>query len=174
MEINIRPGIETDCDSIMGLIKELAIYEGMLDQVKIDSTDLKRDAFHTSPPALRILVAELTAPKESAGSESDKIIVGYALYYQTYSGWKGKALHLEDLFVQPQYRFKGVGEKLLGKLAQIALEGDFARVSFECIDWNDLAMKFYRKHGAEDVTVKEHWHSYRFSNEAMKKLALEN
>jgi len=170
MEITIRPGLESDCDSIMGLIKELAVYEGMLNQVKIDSADLKRDAFHTAPPLLNILVAELS----SAESEKDKVIVGYALYYKTYSTWKGKALHLEDLFVQPQYRFKGVGEKLLGKLAQIALAGDFARVSFECIDWNELAMKFYRKHGAEDVTVKEHWHSLRFVNEVTKKLASEN
>jgi len=144
--------------------------------------DLKRDAFHTSPPAVYVLVAELelSSPgpvsselyeRSPLESESEnKRIIGYALYYKTYSAWKGKALHMEDLFVRPEYRSKGVGEKILKYLGQVALDGDYAKISFECIDWNELAMKFYNKHGAVDSTVLEYWESYRFNNDALKKL----
>lgn len=83
--------------------------------------DLKRDAFHANPPVVYTLVAELsedTLPSGTNPSENNRI-VGHVLYYKTYSTWKGQAMHLEDIFVQPEYRFKGVGEKFLTHLANV-------------------------------------------------------
>lgn len=89
--------------------------------------DLKRDAFHTSPPLVYAVVAELTSPTvtsstaslSDAVSESQKQIVGYALFFKTYSAWNGKAIHLEDLFVRPECRYKGIGDKIFKYLAKV-------------------------------------------------------
>jgi len=85
--------------------------------------------------------------------------------------WKGKAIHLEDFYVRPQFRSKGIGTKILNRLAKIAVEGNYARISFECINWNESAIKFYNNLGAENVTLTEKWHSYRYPNDVMLKLA---
>ena len=87
--------------------------------------------------------------------------VGYAVVYFGYSTWVGRTLHLEDLYVQPFYRYKGVGRTLIGKIAQFAREERTARLDLHCLNWNPGA-EFYKKLGASDITVCEDWHLFRF------------
>lgn len=149
VDVVIREGSESDCNVIFQLIKDLAVYEGMLDQVKITAEGilfkfvslisidfeehlnygrlcrkgLKKDAFQTKPPLCYTVVAELLPVASMTGgadSASEKReVVGYALYYKTYSTWSGQAIHLEDFFVKPEYRFKGIGDKIFKYLAKV-------------------------------------------------------
>lgn len=96
--------------------------------------------------------------------------VGYAICYFAYSTWVGRSLFLEDLYVQPFYRFKGIGKKLIAKVAGYAREEQASRLELHCLGWNPGA-EFYKKLGASDLTVCEDWHYYRFKDEDLDRLA---
>ncbi|KAJ8947479.1 hypothetical protein NQ318_009782 [Aromia moschata] len=155
----IRKAKKEDMIEVYELIKELAEFEKLEDQVKIDNTVLQRDGFDTDHPAFRCLVAEV----------SDGHIVGYALYFPTYSTWEGKALLLEDLYVRSAYRRRGIGKQLFMAVAKIAHESEISRLDFHVLSWNP-AIAFYKGLGAVDLTVKEDWHFFRLDQACLKKL----
>nr|XP_057942729.1 thialysine N-epsilon-acetyltransferase-like [Doryrhamphus excisus] len=165
MNFNIRPATKVDCKDIIRMIMELAVYEKMPDQVKISCEELERDGFNQNP-FFGCLVAEV--PEEDGFAT-----VGYALYFDIYSTWKGRSMHLEDLYVMPQFRGFGIGKSLLSAAAQVAKEKQCARLQLSVLDWNTPSRDFYAAKGAQDLTVKEGWHLIRFDGQSLDNLANE-
>jgi GNAT superfamily N-acetyltransferase len=155
--LTIRPATPNDIPETLKLIRELAEYEKLAHLVVITAEDIRRDAFGDEP-IIHILMAEW-----------DGAIAGYALYFHNYSTFRGRpGLFLEDLFVRPQYRKKGIGKALLVHLAKIAAEKKCARFEWQVLDWNTPSIEFYKSLGA--VVMKE-WLTMRVAGEALEKLA---
>jgi GNAT superfamily N-acetyltransferase len=143
MPILIREAKATDIQTIHSLICELATFEKSLDEVVATPNDLLQHGFEQDNPLFYCVVAEL-----------NNKVVGFALSYFRYSTWKGKVLHLEDLYVLPEERGFGIGQKLLKATAEYALETDCNRMLWEVLDWNAPAIKLYKKIGAE---IRSEW-----------------
>ena len=140
MKLNIRDVKQEDLVSVLQLIQELADFEKASDEVKVTIEELSRD-FQNN--LFNCLVAE-------GNSE----IVGIALFYNRYSTWKGKTIHLEDLIVTQSHRGKGVGKGLLDAIVAKAKSEKLRRVEWNVLDWNTPAIEFYKNVGAN---VLEDW-----------------
>lgn len=134
--MNIRKGTIEDMPRVLELIKELAVFEKQPDAVVVTVADLERDGFGSNP-LFQILVAEV-----------DGAISGIALFYNRYSTWKGKTIHLEDLIVSEKYRGSGIGIKLYEAVMQEAKNQNVRRIEWNVLDWNTPAISFYEKTGA--------------------------
>ncbi len=135
--ITIRTGNPNDVGELLTLIKELALYEKALNEVENTEEQLLEDGFGANPLYGFFL------------AEYDGKVVGMALYYYRYSTWKGKSLYLEDLYVQQIYRKHKIGLHLFKALAQKAKDENCHRISWQVLDWNEPAINFYKKLGAE-------------------------
>lgn len=142
MKYNIRKAIPDDMPRVLELITELAIFEKEPNEVEVTIEDLKKDGFGANP-AFECLVAEV-----------DGSIQGIALTYMRYSTWKGKVLHLEDLIVSQDMRGSGLGTALLDRVVQYGHSLGVKRICWEVLDWNEPAIIFYEKKGAD---VKRDW-----------------
>ncbi|XP_008331696.1 diamine acetyltransferase 2b [Cynoglossus semilaevis] len=169
MEFKIRAAAKEDCEEIFRMIMELAVFENMPDQVKISHRELENHGFGPNP-LFECLVAEV--PQEEKSKEGFTV-VGYALYFYTYSTWRARALHLEDLYVMPEFRGNGIGKGLLSKVAEVAKTQQCARLQLSVLDWNTPSRDFYSAKGAQDLTVSEGWHLIRFDGENLDNLAKE-
>ncbi|XP_031713172.1 diamine acetyltransferase 2b [Anarrhichthys ocellatus] len=167
MHFKVRAATKDDCKEISRMILELAVYEKMPDQVKITHEALERDGFCHNP-FFECLVAEV--PEEHK-SEEGFTIVGYGLYFYTYSTWKGRSVHLEDLYVMPEFRGKGIGKGLLGKVAEVGKKMQCVRLQLSVLDWNTPSRDFYAAKGAQDLTASEGWHFLRFDGQDLDNLA---
>ncbi|KAJ8276105.1 hypothetical protein COCON_G00078570 [Conger conger] len=165
----VRASKPEDCKDVSRMIMDLAIYENMPDQVKISQKELEQDGF-SAFPFFHCLVAEV--PEEHKSKEGHTT-VGYALYFYTYSTWKGRSVFLEDLYVMPEFRGKGIGKALLSKVAAVGKEQQCVRLQFTVLDWNTPSLDFYFSKGAQDLTATEGWHLLRFDGEALDRLANE-
>ncbi|KAJ8684124.1 hypothetical protein QAD02_019916 [Eretmocerus hayati] len=145
----IREAKREDCQEICNLIQELADYEEMPDGPKIDSQVLEKDGFGRTDPLFNCFVAI-----------SDDKIVGYALYFYIHSTLERGAIHLEDLYVTPEYRKKRVGSRLFEAIAQKTFRENLQYLEFSVLSWNP-AQDFYRAKGSIDLTIIEGWHMYR-------------
>lgn len=155
--LKIRPATPNDIPEILKLIHELAEYEKLAHLVVITADDIRRDGFGEKP-FFHVLMAEW-----------DGKPAGYALYFHNYSTFRGRpGLFLEDLFVRPQFRRKGIGKALLLHLAKIAVEKVCARFEWQVLDWNTPSIEFYKSLGAE---VMKEWLTMRVAGEALEKLA---
>ena len=154
MEFQVRKATKNDMPSVLKLINELAVYEREPDAVEVTVADLERDGFGDQP-LFNCFVAEA----------EDKI-VGMALFYNRYSTWKGKTIHLEDLIVNEDYRGKGIGMKLYKKVMQFALDENIKRVEWVVLDWNTPAVNFYKNTGA---SVFSEWDTVQFDQDSIKK-----
>lgn len=134
--IQIRQAEETDLTAVHQLIQELAEYEKAPDEVTLSVDQLKQD-FQEARPAIFILVAE-TAEE----------IVGMALYYLTYSTWKGRCLYLEDMIVTKEWRRSGIGELMFDELIIQAANWNAKRMAWQVLEWNQPAIRFYEKYNA--------------------------
>jgi GNAT superfamily N-acetyltransferase len=153
----IRPATPDDVPRILGLIRELAAYEREPHAVLASEEDLLRDGFH-EPTRFHCLIAEC----ESAPA-------GFALYFYNYSTWRGHAgIHLEDLFVRPAFRGRGIGRALLSSVAAIAVAQGCPRLEWAVLDWNTPAIDFYASVHA--VPMSE-WTTMRLSGGALAALA---
>ncbi|CAH1369488.1 thialysine N-epsilon-acetyltransferase [Tenebrio molitor] len=159
VNVTIRKAKKEDMVQVYKLIKDLAEFEKLEKQVKIDASVLVEDGFKTENPAFTCLVAEL----------SDGHIMGYALYYISYSTWLGKSIFLEDLYIQPAYRKIGVGKQLFMAVAKIAHELPSKRMDFHVLSWNP-AGDFYKSLGAENLTTSEKWQLFRLNEDALNKM----
>lgn len=158
LEPIIRLATPDDAASILQLIKDLAAFENLGDQVKASEADLLRDGFGPTP-RFECLIAE------DAGKA-----VGFALFFHSYSTFEGRTgLYLEDLFIVEKARKLGVGRKLIRAIAQLALERNCARLELSVLDWNP-ARGFYDKLGFQH---KKDWLPCRINGEALEKLANE-
>ena len=153
----IRPATSADVAAIHALIVELAIYEREPDAVVATVEQIQENLFGADPVAY-CHVAEI-----------DGQVVGIAIWFLNYSTWLGKAgLYLEDLFVKPEFRSKGLGLKLMKTLAQICVERGYERFQWWVLDWNEPSINFYKSIGAEAM---DQWTVYRLSGDALKNFA---
>ena len=155
----IREAVADDVAVIAELIRGLAEYERLADQVVLDEAALQLHLFGERRYA-EVIVAEDDASRE---------IVGFALFFHNYSTFLGKpGLYLEDLFVRPEHRGGGHGKALLAHLARLAVERDCGRLEWSVLDWNEPSIAFYRSLGA---AAMDEWTGYRLMGEALTSLA---
>ncbi|XP_029304684.1 diamine acetyltransferase 2-like isoform X3 [Cottoperca gobio] len=169
MHFKLRAATKEDCKEISRMILELAVYEKMSDQVKISHEELERDGFCQNP-FFECLVAEV---HEEDKAKEGFTMVGYALYFYTYSTWKGRSVYLEDLYVMPEFRGKGIGKGLLGKVAEMGKKEQCVRLQLSVLEWNTPSRDFYAAKGALDLTDNEGWHFIRFDGQNLDNLANE-
>jgi GNAT superfamily N-acetyltransferase len=152
----IRCATQEDISMILDFIKELAKYEGMIDQVTANKELLRKTLF-------------VEKRAEVIFCEYESKPVGFALFFHNYSTFLGKpGIYLEDLFVYPDMRGKGAGKKLLTFLAKLAIERDCGRLEWWCLDWNKPSIDFYLKIGAKPMSD---WTVFRVDNENLLNLA---
>jgi GNAT superfamily N-acetyltransferase len=135
--MNIRKGVQEDLPQVLGLIQELAEYEKAPNEVDNTVERMIEEGFGEKA-VFEFFVAE----------ENDKL-VGIAIYYYSYSTWKGKCVYLEDLVVTESYRQQGIGKKLFDKVVEVAKNCGAGRLSWQVLDWNEPAINFYKKLHAE-------------------------
>jgi GNAT superfamily N-acetyltransferase len=157
MSIAITPATEADVPVIRAFIRGLAEYEKLANQFVATEDDLRRTLFGGRPYA-EVLIARM-----------DGEPAGYALYFHSYSTFLAQpGMYLEDLFVLPELRSRGVGKALLREVAKIARQRDCGRLEWSVLDWNESAIGFYRRVGAD---VMSDWRICRLSGEGIDKLA---
>lgn len=137
----VRPIERKDVFSVLELIKGLAAYEKLPNEVENTVEKLTHDLF----------VAKYC---EAIVAELDNEIVGFAIFYTSYSTWKGPCIYLEDLFVLEAHRKSGVGSLLFDKLVEIAKERKVKRMDWQVLDWNEPAINFYKK---KNATLDDEW-----------------
>lgn len=153
----IRPATPSDLSVIAQLIRELAAYERLADKVVLNEAKLGEHLFGARPYA-EVLLAE------DAGA-----VVGLALFFHNYSTFGGRpGIYLEDLFVRPESRGKGLGKALLVALARLAVERDCCKVEWSVLNWNEPSIRFYRSLGAKP---QDEWTVYRLDAATTVRLA---
>ena len=157
-DLVIRPATTRDAGTLLRLIRELAEFEKLAHEVRATEADLVREGFGPTP-RYEALLAEL------AGTA-----VAFALYFHSYSTFTGRSgLHLEDIFVMESARGRGIGRKLMARLAAIAAERNCARLDLSVLRWNP-ARRFYDRLG---MTQMAYWLPYRLSDPDLARLAAE-
>ncbi len=158
----IRTATDADVPAILSLVHDLAAYERAAHEVRATVDQLQAALFGPDPVASCLLAVE---PSTKQATEQ---VVGFALWFRTYSTWLGTAsIYLEDLFVQPDARGGGHGRALLGALAAIAVERGYGRVEWSVLNWNEPAQGFYRRLGA---APQEEWTVWRLTGAALRDL----
>lgn len=157
LAVRIEAATPADVPTLLTLIRELAAFERLLDEVQATEQQLHEGLFGARPSA-EVVVARV-------GTE----VVGFALFFHNFSTFLGKpGLYLEDLFVRQQYRGQGCGEALLRYLARLAVERGCGRFEWSVLDWNQRAIDFYKNLGA--VPLAE-WTIFRVTGDALTRLA---
>lgn len=135
--IHIRKAKAADMDAVLKLIQELAVYENAADQVTNSVENLMEDGF--GPNAIfGCFVAEV-----------NQKVIGFALFYTSYSTWKGRCLYLEDFLVTESWRRNGVGKLLFDRVHELAMVTKVKRFEWQVLDWNEPAINFYKKYQAD-------------------------
>ena len=157
MSFFLRPATAADVPVILGCIQALAEYERLAHEC-IATEELLHESLFGARPAAEVVLA-------FSGDEA----AGFALWFESYSTFLAKpGLYLEDLFVYPQHRGRGLGRQLLAHLARVAVERDYGRVEWSVLDWNVDAIGFYRSLGAE---LLDDWRRCRLAGDAIPALA---
>ncbi len=155
--LSIRKATPADVPLILDFIRGLAEYEREPNAVVATEQDLLRDGFGADPK-YRCIIADWQGKP-----------AGFAFFFFNYSTWLGRpGLYLEDLFVWPEMRGKGIGKELLKKLAQIAVEENCYGMRWQVLEWNEPALKFYDTLGA---TIMDEWETMRLMEPALSRLA---
>lgn len=159
MMLSIRSATRADLPLIAALIRALADYEKLADEVRFDEAVMGEKLFGPRPYA-EVLIGEI-----------DGTAQGFALFFHNFSTFEGKpGIYLEDLFVQPAARGSGLGQALLARLAALAVERDCARLEWSVLDWNEPAIGFYKKLGAR---LMDEWTVMRVDGAALQQLGAE-
>src|SRR6267378_3605644 len=155
--LNIRKAVPQDIPLILSFIREIAEYEREANAVHATEDDLRRDGF-ASNPKFRVIISEWNSEP-----------VGMAFFFHHYSTWQGRAgIYLEDLYVRPEFRGRGIGRALIVQLARIALEENCYGIRWEVLDWNAQAIQAYQRQGAK---FREHWRVMQITGEDLERLA---
>ena len=155
--MHIRPATPADIPTMLRFIRELAAFEREPDAVIATEADLLRDGFGPEPRFTAII------------AEHDGEAAGFALYFRSYSTWLGHhGIRLEDLYVTPTMRGKGIGKALLTSLARIAVEEGCPRLEWDVLAWNQSAIDVYEAIGASTQTE---WRIMRLAGDALTRLA---
>jgi len=150
--IKLRPATKEDCPRMMELIQELAHFERAPHEVTVTMDEFINAGFGNNPVWKAFLAV------------NGDLIVGLALYYVRYSTWKGCRLYLEDLIVTENYRGWGIGKQLFDRVIQEAQEMGFSGMVWQVLDWNEPAIKFYKKY---DATIEAGWLNAALSKEQL-------
>ena len=154
--ILLRFAEEKDIDIILEFIRGLAEYEHLLDTVEIKEVDIKKYLFEKK--LLEVVICEY-----------DGIPAGFALFFHNFSTFLGRpGIFIEDLFVKPEFRGRGLGKILFSFLAQIAVERNCGRLEWACLNWNKPSIAFYKSQGAKAM---DEWTIYRITGDGINKLA---
>jgi GNAT superfamily N-acetyltransferase len=155
--VTIRPAGPDDVSIILRLIKALADYERLADQVVATEDGLRAQLFGDRPAAEVVL------------AHVDDTVVGFALFFHNFSTFLGRpGLYLEDLFVVPEWRGRGVGRHLLAHVAAVAVDRQCGRMEWSVLDWNTSAIGFYERLGA---TLMKDWKLCRLTGENLARAA---
>ncbi|MFN0243547.1 MAG: N-acetyltransferase family protein [Planctomycetota bacterium] len=153
----ISPATPADVPTILTLIRELAEYERLSHAVVATEEHVHASLFGERPRAEALLARD------------DRAVAGFALFFHNYSTFVGRpGLYLEDLFVRPAFRGRGIGRALLAELARIAVERDCGRMEWSVLDWNVDAIGFYEKLGAQPMSE---WTVFRLAGDPLRALA---
>ena len=157
MTLRLRPATPDDVTEIHALVHELAAYERQPDDCTA-TPDALREALFGPRPAAECVMAEW-----------DGAVVGFAVFCHNFSTWLARrGLYLEDLFVRPAWRGRGIGKALLAHLAQVAVQRGCGRFEWSVLDWNTPAIDFYRAQGAVGM---DGWTVHRLEGAALRTLA---
>jgi GNAT superfamily N-acetyltransferase len=157
VSFSIRAASPDDAELLANLVHELAVYEKLEQSAQAKPEDFRRHLFGVRPSA------------EAALAEVDGQPVGFALWFTTFSTFRGQpGLYLEDLFVKPAYRGRGIGKGLLAFLARLAVERGCGRLEWSVLNWNEPAIGFYRSVGARPM---DEWTVYRIDDEPLRRQA---
>ncbi|MCM5664255.1 GNAT family N-acetyltransferase [Galbibacter mesophilus] len=159
MEYTIRRAVKEDMKQVLELIQELADFEKEPDAVEVTETDLITDGFGEKP-LFSCFVAEV-----------NNRIEGMALYYNRYSTWKGKTIHLEDLVVRKSSRGSGLGSALFAEVIKQGHKDGVKRIEWVVLNWNTPAVEFYKKNGA---LILSDWDTVQLDEEGIKKFIANN
>ena len=155
--LRLRPATPEDAPTILSFIRELAEYEREPNAVVATEADLLRDGWGPTPRFAALI------------AEYDSVAAGFALYFTTYSTWRGHhGIWLEDLYVTPALRSHGIGKALLARVAAIAVEQGCPRMEWSVLNWNEPSIAVYRHVGA---IVMSEWSIMRLADEPLKALA---
>ena len=155
--LSIRPATANDAQLLTTLILELAEYDRLRAEAAVTAEDIARDGFGPRPK-FRAVIAE-----------SDGQVAGYALFFEFYSSFQGRTgLFLDDIFVRPQFRHKGIGKALLAHVASIAWNENYFCMRWEVLDWNKPAIDFYSNLGA---VFLDEWKSVMLVGDALQSAA---
>lgn len=158
MTLHIEPAVPADLPMILQLIRELAEFERLLDQVTATEEQLHSGLFGPRPSA------EVIMGRVEPGGE----VAGFALYFHNFSTFLAKpGIYLEDLYVRQKFRGQGYGEALLRHLAGLALQRNCGRLEWSVLDWNHRAIDFYKSLGAAPM---DEWTGYRVTGKALERL----
>ncbi|MES2390869.1 MAG: GNAT family N-acetyltransferase [Acidobacteriota bacterium] len=165
----LRKATPADVSTILKFIRELAVFEREPDAVVATEDDLLRDGWSLAADGVTPLVPAEPQRFRALIAEVDGAPAGFALYFTTYSTWRGHhGIWLEDLYVTPGMRGRGVGKALLARVARIALEEGCPRLEWSVLDWNESAIAVYRKVGA---VMMDEWTIMRMTGEPIAALA---
>ena len=157
MSTTIRAATPADVPQILAFIRGLALYERAPNEVTATEAALLRDGFGPRP-SYHCLIAD-----------QDGVPAGFSLFFFNYSTWKGRpGVYLEDIYVEPDFRGRGIGKALLVETARFAVEHGCERLQWEVLDWNTPAIDFYQAMGGEFL---DEWRNVRLSGEALRRLA---
>ncbi len=145
MAIKIRRAVRDDCPRLMELVQELALFEKAPEQVTVTLDHFTESGFGEKP-VWWAFVAEFSP---AAAGENSPNIIGFALYYIRYSTWKGQRMYLEDIIVTQEARGQGIGTMLMDRLIEEAKEKKFSGMMWQVLNWNEPAIRFYKKYRAE-------------------------
>jgi len=137
MEIIIRRAVREDCPRLLELIHELAVFEKAPQEVSVTLEHFEESGFGDNPVYWAFV------------AEADGRVEGFALYYIRYSTWKGQRMYLEDILITAKMRGRGLGTLLFDRLLQEAREKKFKGIVWQVLDWNEPAIRFYKKYNAE-------------------------
>jgi GNAT superfamily N-acetyltransferase len=154
-DIKIREGNKQDLPNILNLIKELAEYEKAPAEVEVTVAEMENWGFGANK-LFDFFVAE-----------KNGVIIGLALYYYKYSTWKGKCLFLEDIIVTERMRGAGVGKLLFDEVVEVAKKEKVRRLEWQVLEWNEPAIKFYKKY---DATLDPEWLNGKLTNHQLELL----
>jgi GNAT superfamily N-acetyltransferase len=170
-DLTIRPATPADIPQILALIQALAEYEREPQAAVATHADLLRDGWGPTP-RFHCLIAEVSSADNLQPATCNSPAAGFALYFYNYSTWRGHAgIYVEDLFVKPAFRGKGIGKALLKRVAAIAVAEGCPRLEWAVLNWNQLAIDFYNSIGAEPMSE---WTTMRLSGGSLAALGAQS